>query len=353
MSIKKISIAVVVIILATLLTSCTSGSAAVNSYSGVAVSSDMVFFANGGKVSALRSSNGNLAWEYPEKISAKRLFYAQPVIVGEQVLVADYEYKLTSLNTLDGSENWIFSGAKGRYIDSPIVINDTIIAPNADYSIYALDLNGKLKWTFTGGHAFWAQPVSDGNAVYVSCMDHFLYAIDLEKGSLLWKTELGAALVSRPLLDETGRLFIGNIDGTYYAVSEKDGSKLWEQKMGSGVWAQAILLEGKLYFGDQAGRVNILNSEDGKSIQYIETDGAILGKGAVLEQGIVFGNENGDLVMINFDGDKIWTRTVDGKIYGSLVFDGSQILVPVSGSTEPLVAMDSNGNENWSYSEKK
>ncbi len=353
MMIKKISIVMVVIILAALLTSCTSGAGAVNSYSGVAVSGDMVYFANGGRVSALRVGNGNLAWEYPEKVNAKRLFYAQPVVAGDQVLVGDYENKLTSLNALDGTENWIFSGAKGRYIDSPLVVNDLIVAPNADYSLYALDLNGKLKWTFTGGHAFWAQPVSDGETVYVSCMDHSLYAIDLQSGSLVWKTELGAAIVSRPLLDETGRLFVGNIDGTFYAVSADSGSKLWEQKIGSGVWAQAILYEGNLYFGDQAGRVNILNSDDGKSIQYIETEGAILGRGAVLEQGIVFGNENGDLLMIGYDGGKIWTRTVDGSIYANLVFDGSQILIAASQSTEPLVSMDSNGNENWSYSEKK
>jgi outer membrane protein assembly factor BamB len=108
-----------------------------------------------------------------------------------------------------------------------------------------------------------------------------------------------------------------------------------------------------LYFGDQSGRINILSATDGKSTQYIETDGAVLGKGAELSEGIVFGSENGEILMIGFDGSKVWTRTVEGNVYADLVFDGNQIYVAANNSTKPLVAMDGNGNESWSFSVKK
>jgi outer membrane protein assembly factor BamB len=350
---RRFFIIILVLVLGMLLVSCTSSSTAANSWPAVTVSGDSVYFANGTMVYSLRSNNGNLSWQYPEKATAKRLFFAHPLVIGDQVLLADYDNKLASLKTIDGSENWIFSGAKGRYIASPIVVNDLIIASNADYSVYALDLQGNLKWKFTGGHAFWTKPVSDGKTIYAACMDHYLYAIDLESGSLVWKSALGAALVSNPLLDENGTVYLGDLDGNFYAVSASDGSKIWEQKVGGGVWAQPILHDGMLYFGDQSGRINILSATDGKSTQYIETDGAVLGKGAELSEGIVFGSENGEILMIGFDGSKVWTRTVEGNVYADLVFDGNQIYVAANNSTKPLVAMDGNGNENWSFSVKK
>ena len=74
---------------------------------------------------------------------------AEPLIVGEQLILGDYGAKLTSISIRDGVENWQFAGAKGRYIDSPLLVGELLIAPNADNNVYAVDLDGKLVWTFT------------------------------------------------------------------------------------------------------------------------------------------------------------------------------------------------------------
>lgn len=352
MKIKRLIVILAFTILGIILTACT-GAGATNSWSGSLVTDTMVYYANSSNLYALRAENGNIAWQYPEKASATRLFFAEPVLVGEQLIVGDYGNLLTSLNILDGKENWQFSGAKGRYIDSPLVVNDLIIAPNADYNVYALDLSGNLKWSYKGGHAFWAKPVSDGKTIFVPSMDHFLYALDLQTGSLKWKSDLSASLVSRPLLDENGTVYQGNLNGSFFALSAEDGSQIWEQKVGAGVWAAPILHEGQLYFGDQSGRINILNAEDGKIIQSVQTDSAILGAGGLLENGIAFGNENGEIILIGFGGEKLWTRTIDGKIYANIQVSGTRMIVSATQGEKPLVALDVNGNENWYFSVKK
>lgn len=350
---KNIILISVFVMLATLLSACTgSNSGVTNSWTGALLTDSAIYYSGGSKVYALKVDNGNIIWEYPEKVSATRIFSAEPVMAGDQLIVADYGKLLTSLNSLNGKESWQFSGAKARYIDSPLVVGDLIIAPNADYNVYALDLQGNLKWKFTGGHAFWTKPASDGKNVFVACMDHYLYALDLQTGSLVWKTDLGASLVSRTVLDETGNLYQGNLDGTFFAISTADGSKVWEQKVGGGIWAAPLIKDGKVYFGDQSGRINILDAVDGKVNQSVQTDAAILGSGGLLETGIVFGNEKGELILIGLNGEKLWTRTIDGKLYSNIQINGDRLIVPATQGEKALVALDSNGNENWYFSTK-
>lgn len=338
-------------LLAVVLTSC-SGAGVTNSWSGVTAADDLVYYSEGAAVYALRSDSGNTAWKYPEKANAKRLFYAEPVIAGEQVIVVDYANMMASLNAQTGVETWVFEGAKGRYVDSPLVLDNLIIAPNADYSLYAVDLSGNLVWKFDTRHALWAKPTTDGETLYFASMDRNLYAVDAASGTLKWKKELHSSSVARALLDE-GALYVGNLEGKLFAFNAADGSTLWEQQLGGGIWSAPCLHEGKLYVGDQTGRISILNSADGKVEQIIETGSAILGAGVALENGVVFGNEDGSLVVIGFDGARLWTRSFDGKLFSNLQMNGDHILLSFSEGEKPLLAVDLNGNEIWNFTVKK
>lgn len=335
---------------ALLLSACT-GAGQTNSWAGVTAAGEYVYYANGNLVYALDSKSGNTAWEYPQKASAQRLFYAEPALVGEQLIVVDYAHGMTSLNAKTGAETWSFKDAKGRYIDSPLILNDLIIAPNADGSMYAVNLSGNSVWTFKTGHALWARPVSDGKTIFFTSMDKNFYAVDAASGELKWKTDLKISAVARALLDN-GTLYVGNLDGTLFAINAADGSILWEQKVGGGIWSAPLLHEGKLYVGDQSGRINILDSADGKVVQYIATESSILGAGVLLENGVGFGNEAGELIVIGFGGERLWTRTFDGNLYSNIQKNGENLLLTMTQGEKPLIAVDLNGNEIWNFSVK-
>jgi len=335
---------------ALLLSACT-GAGQTNSWAGVTAAGEYVYYANGNLVYALDSKSGNTAWEYPQKASAQRLFYAEPALVGEQLIVVDYAHGMTSLNAKTGAETWSFKDAKGRYIDSPLILNDLIIAPNADGSMYAVDLSGNSVWTFKTGHALWARPVSDGKTIFFTSMDKNFYAVDAASGEMKWKTDLKISAVARALLDN-GTLYVGNLDGTLFAINAADGSILWEQKVGGGIWSAPLLHEGKLYVGDQSGRINILDSADGKVVQYIATESSILGAGVLLENGVGFGNEAGELIVIGFGGERLWTRTFDGNLYSNIQKNGENLLLTMTQGEKPLIAVDLNGNEIWNFSVK-
>ena len=349
---KILTLITTICLLALLLTSCASSASTATSWGGAAVTDSAVYYADGTQVYALKIDNGNTIWgPYPEKAVATRLFLAAPVVIGDQVLFGDYSGLLTSLNTSDGKENWQFSDATGKYIDSPLVVGDTIVAPNADNNLYALDLNGNLLWTFSSEHSFWAQPTSDGETVFAPCMDHYLYAIDLATGAEKWKVDLKASLVGRVTLAD-GILYLGSLDSDVFAVKSENGSILWEQKVAGGVWSAPTLVDDQLFFGDQAGNINILNVSNGSIAQTIATESAILGSGAILTEGIAFGNENGDLILIGLDGEKKWTRSINGSIYSNLSLYGNTLVVLANKGEKPLVAFDTDGNENWYFTTK-
>jgi outer membrane protein assembly factor BamB len=351
MKINRLVMILLFSLLAVVLTSC-SGAGVTNSWSGVTAAEDLIYFSDGAAVFALRSDSGNTAWKYPEKANAKRLFYAEPVVAGEQVIVVDYANTMASLNAQTGVETWVFEGAKGRYVDCPLILDNLIIAPNADYSLYALDLSGKLVWKFETGHALWARPSTDGETLYFASMDRNFYAVDVASGTMKWKKELHSSSVARALLDES-TVYVGNLEGKLFAFNTADGSLVWEQQLGGGIWSAPLLHEGKLYIGDQTGRISILTSADGKVEQFIETGSAILGAGVVLDNGVAFGNEDGSLVVIGFDGARLWTRSFDGKLYSNLQMNGDHILLSLSQGEKPLLAVDLNGNEIWNFSDKK
>lgn len=333
------------------LSACTGAGSTASSWSGVTMAENAIYFAGATQVFSLRPDNGNIIWTYPEKGAATRLFLAAPTVAGDQVIAGDYAGGLVSLNPSNGSENWTFAEAKGKYVGSALATDSMIIVPNADNHLYALDMQGKLKWKFAATHAFWSQPVTDGKLVFASSLDHYLYALDLQTGTLAWKADLGATLVSSPLLD-SGVLYQGSIDGTMNAVDAASGKVKWTQKLEGGIWSTPVISEGKIFFGDQKTKVYILDTANGAIDQTIDVGTAIIGRGVLIKEGIAFGTESGELVLIGLDGKKLWSRTIGGKIYSNLVSDGTLILVPETQGDKPLVALDTNGTEVWYFAGK-
>ncbi len=360
MKIKRLILLLSILLLGIALSAC-SGTSTTNAWSGVAANDTAVYFTNANALVAAKADTGSVIWSYPPQSTSKglfaststRYFSAPPVIVGEQLIVGDYTGMLSSISTRDGKDLWSFTGATGRYIDAPLVVNDTIIAQNTDATIHALDLNGNVLWTFKGDYSFWATPATDGTTIYAPSMDHFLYAIDLAEGTLKWKKDLTGPLVGRVLLTEDGTIYVGDLNGELYAVKAEDGSVLWSQTLKSGLWSAPVKMDDKLYIGDQDGNIYILKAADGSLVSSLEIGSAILGGGVVMGDKIAFGDENGEIIAIGVDGSRAWTRTVTGKIYSNLVFAGDQLYVLTTKGDQPLHVFDANGNEIWNYSTSK
>lgn len=360
---KKIriySLLVVIALFGSLLTSCAGGASMITSWPGVAydAESQMIYLAYGPQVYAINAANGAEKWRFPAEANNKLSFYANPALNG-QLVVGGYNHVLYSLNLDTGAEQWNFSEAKRPFVTGVLVSGERIFAPNADGRLYALDQSGSLLWQFESQRELWATPVTDGQRVYVSGMDHSLYAVDIESGTQVWKTEdLQGSLAGTPTLSPEGILYVGTFGSEVVAVEASDGTVLWRLPTSSWVWSAPTLLDGVLYFSDLQGMGYAANASDGSIIwqQQLETAAkrAIPGSPLVSGDTVYYASVSGNLFAVDLQNGSIrWNKSYEGKFYTSPIAAGETILLAPYGIDVLLMAVDMNGNQVWSFTPAK
>jgi eukaryotic-like serine/threonine-protein kinase len=350
---KNLLIAFSLLILAASLSSCAGGTALASSWPGVTVDENTAYVAYHTHVYAVDLSTGTERWRYPGEPNNQITFYAAPALTPNgQVIVGSYDSNLYSLNRENGQLNWSFTEAANRYIGGPLATESGIFAPDTDLSIYALDFQGNLLWSFAARGETWAPPATDDGSIYVSSMDHTLYALNAETGSQLWRTEpLGGAIVGAPALSEEGILYVGTFGSEIIALNQQDGRVIWQQPTDGWVWAGPTLADNRLYFGDLSGNFYAFTKEGIKEWQLTpeQLDGPIPESPLVSEGRIYVTTENGTLYSIDTNGTIVWSQTVGGRLYASPVEAGELILVAPIDTDALLVAYTRDGARRWAF----
>lgn len=296
-----------------------------------------------------------MIWRFPEKADAKKVFYAAPAVVNGEVVVGDYANNLYGINAQTGAQNWVFGGSEGakdRYIASPLAAFNLILAPSADHFLYALNEQGKFQWKFQTGSPIWAQPVSDGKNIFLASMDHNLYKLNPANGSQVWSADLGAAVVYSLTLSQDGStLYTGTLANEMLAVDAASGKILWRYKTAGTIWAKAVENSNAIFFGDQTGKVYGLSAKEGAKKWELDTASTVIGSGAVIDNGVVFPLENGTALAVDFNGNKLWNQTVNGKLYSNPVYTGGRLILAVTASSDNhlVVSLSPNGTQNWAF----
>ncbi len=239
------------------------------------------------------------------------------------------------------------------------------MAPSADGKLYALSLDGKIRWTFKGEHGLWSSPLVVDDQVYISSLDHSVYALDLASGRRTWKSEdLGGEIISQPVLTEDGLLVVGTFgaknnnpdqSSKLIALHSEDGSLAWKMLTAGWVWSVPALDDGVLFFGDQEGQIYAVNAADGTLVWQKQPDAgenrSIVAAPLVTGDTIYIVNKAGSLYAFDrTTGNQRWVQPIGGQIYTSPILVGDVILVaPLNYKDAILVGIDQNGTRRWAY----
>jgi eukaryotic-like serine/threonine-protein kinase len=352
-----------------LLLSACSGAMPINTWPGLSAGENTVYLAYQTAVFAIDANNGNLTWRFPADAKGGSSVFAPPVVADSQVVVGSYGNALYGLNPTSGAQNWVFpsttSGSQNgvypkegsHFVASPLVINDTILAPSSDYNLYALDSRGNYRWRFKTGNVLWGQPASNGELVFLPAMDHNLYALRLLDGSKVWSADLGGSLMNTPVLQDN-TLFVSTIGGLVAALDARDGKVLWSQDIGEKVWSPLVYHEDKLYFGTSDGNVYSLSTNTNvdaasRVLWKVAVDGPVVGAGAVTQNGLVFTTETGAIQSLRFTGEKLWSQKVNGKLYTTPVVINDTLIVAATDGDALLTAYNLDGGQKWIFSVPK
>jgi outer membrane protein assembly factor BamB len=344
-----------VILIGLLLSSCT-GAAAVNNWPGVSANQNVVYLSYQAYVYAVNADSGTMIWRFPkDKADPNKPFFAAPSFGPDGlIVVGNYGNVLYGLNN-NGDIQWQFTAANAHFVASPLVLEDVILAPASDNSLYALSMDGTQRWKYQTSNMLWAQPASDGELVFQPGMDHFLYALRLSDGSLAWKRDLKSSLVSAPVVGDDGSLFINTMSGEVLALNPADGTEKWSFPTQGSLWSAPVFSDGTLFVGTSAnktqGKVLAISAANGAKVWEVDAGSPVVGGGALLQDAVAFPTEGGSLISWSMaDGKQEWTQPIGGKLYSTPVVVNDKLVVAVTqGENKVLQAVNFNGQISWPF----
>lgn len=283
-----------------------------------------------------------------------------------------------------GRQVWKFQ-SRGSLVGSPVLAGGTIYFGSGN-AVHALDREGEERFHFKTGGYIRSTPAVEGNVIYVSCDDGFLYAASASDGKPMWKASIcrpgcygrlwdywdyyssspvvvsGMVVVgsldgSVYALDAStgkvrwsfatknivrsspavwdGRVFVGGVDGHLYCLDLKSGSKLWEfatiqgsiSELGEVISTPAVA-GGVVYFGSRDCNLYALDAKTGKELWRNSHDPSwIMGSPAVGEGRVFVGSSDGFFLRAveAGTGKEIWTTKTPGAVYSSPALAGGNV----------------------------
>ena len=334
--------------LALVLSGCAAGLTA-SGWPSVTADASVAYLAGGSYVYAVNLQTGAQVWRYPDKASSNP-FETTPALTSDgQLIVGGYDKVLYSLNPKTGTSTWQFKDAHDRWIGGALVTEKMIYAPNADYNLYALNMQGQLQWAFLADQSIWGVPVTDGTNVYFGTLGRKVYAVNAQTGKQVWVQSLDGAVLGSLVLGTDNSLYAGSYGGTVYAFSTANGSNKSIATASSWIWYGPALEGTTLYFADGNGALYAQPVSGTGQAWKQALNGAITGTPLVTADNIVIGTEAGNVYFVDRAGKNLHPVSITGKIYSSPVAAGTLVLVAPTGGDAVLVALDQTGTVKWSF----
>jgi outer membrane protein assembly factor BamB len=194
-------------------------------------------------------------------------FFALPTGLDDQTLLAmNYAQRIYEIDTTtaraNNGEGSPLPGRTGHAVAQPLVNGDLVYIGLANRDLVAWDrADNTLAWTVPTEHGVWAAPLLHEDTLYFTSLDHNLYAADAQTGEVIWTADVEGAAASTPLLHD-GILYVGSFARKIFAIS-LDGEKLTEYSTVDWVWGTPVISDGVLYAADLVGNVYALDVADG------------------------------------------------------------------------------------------
>jgi outer membrane protein assembly factor BamB len=356
---KKLIVVTTILLGAILLSACAGGAARGTSWPGLATDGNMAYLADGPFVYAVSLGDGKLVWKYPGERSTKLVFFSTPVVTPDGSIVvgsAGTDRSLIALNPNSNTnapiEQWKFTGAKDHWVAAPLVVENKLFAVNSDGNLYIIDLQDgrsvKEATVVELGGRLWAQPTTDGERVFITSLDHSVFAVDAKTYKVLWHEELGGAVPGSAVLGPDGMLYVGSLDSQLEKFDPATGNHEAVLDAENWVWSTPSLEADTLYFGDVDGNFYSFNTSTSKlNWNPVKPDAAITAGPLVLGDSVLIATESGSIYQVSKDGkSKLWKQP-GGQIYTTPVQAGDLILVAPLGTDAYLYAYQQDGSPAW------
>jgi len=141
-----------------------------------------------GHVYAVESDSGSLLWE----VQLAGGIWGTPRIEGDTLFTGTLNGQVYALSTADGSKIWQ-SEADGEIRGSVAYVDGTVYCGSEDGQLYAFDAQSGAQTASPLGQqiedaSIHTAPVYDGEQLYIVATDGQVFALDLERKAIVWRT---------------------------------------------------------------------------------------------------------------------------------------------------------------------
>lgn len=341
---KRMRLLLSLLVFLMILTGC-GGGLRHESWPGMLLDGETIYVANLEHVQAINAATGKIYWSFPpESDKDVRPFYSTPVLADDYgpygtLLIAGfkdqtvYALQLGESSAERPDEVWRFDGAHGQYVGSGILVEALFIIGNGDGYVYALDIeDGSLVWSYQTGDRIWATPVVVEDVVYVASLDHSIYALDVATGEEKWQMEMEGAVSATPIYAD-GSLWVGDFAANLYRINLDSQEVEWSYRAEDWLWATPVMHETTMYIVDVGGNLYAINTESNTVIWHKSgvIGDIVHGRPALNQEAnrlYIAGYEKGEIHVIDTEnGSKVntWTQKNAGRLPGNLVSDDSRL----------------------------
>jgi eukaryotic-like serine/threonine-protein kinase len=250
-----------------------------------------------------------------------------PVIDGYAAIVplSNTEFSLVAFDLLEGRPLW-----RRNYGDleaSPLLHTQKIFVGNTEGAFSCIDrTTGDQLWKYelpvNARHkGIRSSAAGIDTMVVFGAEDGFLYALNADRGTQVWRHNTGASIVGSPCI-ANGNVYIGNLSGTICGVDLRSGKPRWQFEAGADIYASPSCADNKVFIGTSGGIMYALDAMTGTLVW--KTDlGSVINSSAVIA------------------GDVLYVGTLKKMLFGLNIVDGTPVLkqeVPGRIKTSPTVA---------------
>ncbi|MFO0659849.1 MAG: PQQ-binding-like beta-propeller repeat protein [Polyangiaceae bacterium] len=156
--------------------------------------------------------------------------------------------------------------------------NRRVFVGSSDRGLYALRADDMTTiWRYQAAGVVQSEPLYDGttDVVYFGSNDGALYRVRASDGSLLWRFSTNAEVSRRPVL-QGGRLFVSNANDTVFALDPEKGTLLWQHHRtpAGGIeiasHAGPAVVDGRVFISFSDGRVSSFSAESGRELWNVD-----------------------------------------------------------------------------------
>lgn len=226
---------------------CPSGELAYRTSTGEPVLASPVLAAGtiyvpGRSLVALEAATGRVRWKWETDYGVP----APPLVHEGLVYAVEKGEKLVALDPADGAVRWHVR--LDATTSAPVVVGDRLVVGTREGLSGYRATDGSRRWSFGTEAPVTSSPAVIGNLVVVGDASRNVYAVDAERGDLVWRRCIpeGSLLVTPAVYGDT--IVFGTSGATVRAMGAGRGEDRWTRWVGSIFQSSPCIAGGIAYF---------------------------------------------------------------------------------------------------------